>query len=138
MKFPICAVISLFLVLAARGAVSTADKAGGSLDRYVDLPVELYAPEDPAVSVTFRIEVGESREHVLASCGRPGKVINPNLWVYANCQSRVKQARKEGCDTLLIAFANDRVIGMKLVNRAVLDAALAKSGQAARQVAATP
>lgn len=137
MKSPLCAVFSLFLVLAMRGVVSTADKAGGTLDRYVDLPVELYSPEDPAVSVTFRIELGESREHVLASCGRPGKAINPNLWVYANCQSPVKQARKEGCDTLLIAFAHDRVIGLKLVNRAMLEAALAKSGQTARPVAAT-
>jgi len=131
--------VSLTLLALAGGCASPApDHATATLSRFQELPLEIRSPVDPDVDVTFHVEPGDSRERVLASCGRPDSVINANLWAYANCQTGGKAAQQGGCDTLLVAFRDDRVIGLKLVNRAALVAALAKSPRSAAAAETRP
>lgn len=134
-SLPALFVVALLAAILAGCASPVSDGVTASRTRFLDLPIEANLLFDHTTNWTLYVERGDSRESVAFSCGRPDAVINANLWVYRNCFPSGKTARIAGnCDTVLIAFANDRVIVLKLVNWEVLQAELAKQAQRPGQV----
>jgi hypothetical protein len=65
---------------------------------------------------TQSITAGTTRAAVLSLLGSPRQQLAPDVYLYNNCQPNWFVARGQGCVTLLITFAKDRVADMKFVN----------------------
>jgi hypothetical protein len=88
----------------------------------IELPFRLAATEsDPAFEQAV---VGSSEPEVLQILGRPSERLTPDLWIYWKYYSPERARDSGGRDTVVVAFAHGKVIGMKLVTTADLQARL--------------
>jgi hypothetical protein len=128
MKPPLSTFLSVVTLSAVLTGCTSSDSGPvvGYRERLLELPIERPSLFGPADAWTVYFERGDSRDAVLTACGRPDAVINANLWVYRNSHSPSEAAQKSDCDTLLVAFTDDRVSELKLVNFEVLQSELAK------------
>ena len=122
MTLPLTTLSTVVLLAAALSGCTSPDSRPvvASGERLVELPIEEFL-RGPGDVTTLYIERGNTREAVLTACGRPARVINANLWAYRNYSSSSEGARDAGFDTLLVAFASDRVTALRLVNGDVLE-----------------
>jgi len=65
---------------------------------------------------TYRLEPGNHRDAVLAQLGLPQAAIGRDIWVFGNAESPDTDTRRLGYNTLVVAFANDRITHLRLVN----------------------
>jgi hypothetical protein len=128
MKVPLTTLCTVVLLTAAFSGCTSPDSRPvvASGERLVELPIEEEFLLRPGDVRTVYIERGDTREAVLTACGRPARVINANLWAYLNYSSSSEGARDAGFDTLLVAFASDRVTALKLVDGDVLESEMTK------------
>ena len=63
--------------------------------------------------------------------------LTPDVWVYTGYHADLDQANQQDCGTLVITFANDKVVDLQLVNKpaAAFIAANLKNSQAIKNVA---
>lgn len=62
------------------------------------------------------ISPGTTRATVLALLGKPLQELSPDVYRYDNCQPDQYLASAQGCNTLIITFAEGRVADIKFVN----------------------
>lgn len=63
---------------------------------------------------------GMSEAEVRKTLGQP-KIIAGNVWAYSKFDAESEDARRHGCDTVLISFQNHRVATLALVNERALN-----------------
>jgi len=63
--------------------------------------------------------------------------LTPNVWVFTGYRANVDLVNDQGCETLVITFANDKVVDLQLVNKpaAAEIAANLRLGSSARNIA---
>jgi hypothetical protein len=83
---------------------------------------------------------GTPKETIATRLGMPSQVFGPTLWIYREFFTRFRDADRRGYDTLVVIFADNRVVTMRVVNGEELDALLAAQRRAAAlaQSAAPP
>jgi hypothetical protein len=78
-----------------------------------------------------RIERGTTRADATWALRRmPHQELSPDVWVYPGYHANLDAANDHGCGTLMVTFANDKVVDLKLVNKpaaAVIAANLSRS-----------
>lgn len=129
MKTNLPLLLAALLLLAGCASSSTERPVArhtleAKLPLIVDLPPRAGEdPAEPAVdywSTNVAVK-GMDKPGVLRVLGSPGERVNANLWVYWQYYSPEKAAEiAAGHDTLVVAFADDKVSEMKLVNGALL------------------
>ena len=62
------------------------------------------------------IASGTARSTVERKMGSPFREISPDVWLYHNYRADLDLANEQGCDTLVVTFAHDRIVDLKLVN----------------------
>jgi hypothetical protein len=134
MNLPRTTLSTVVLLTTALSGCTSPDSRSvvASAERLVELPIDEEFLLRPGDVRTHYIERGDTREAVLTACGRPTRVINANLWAYRNYSSTSEGARDAGFDTLLVAFAFDRVTALKLVDGDVLESELVGKAHAER------
>ena len=48
--------------------------------------------------------------------GSPLRKISPDVWVYNHCRADLALPNDLQCDNLVVTFAQDRIVDLKLVN----------------------
>jgi hypothetical protein len=89
-------------------------------------PVTASATPPPEGGPRPLVACGTSKDTVLAKLGMPSQVVGPALWVYREFHTDHQEASQRGYDTLLVVFAENRVVMMRVVNGEQLDAMLAR------------
>ena len=130
MKTNICSVLILAAALSA-SALSAASK---------DTSAIAYSVSDvtSASSGYEKIALGTPQATVRRVLGSPRQELAPDVWVYHNYHADLALANEQGCDTVVITFAQGKVADLKLVNH--LAATLIASNvkvQSARMIAAS-
>jgi hypothetical protein len=64
----------------------------------------------------IQIAPGTARSTVERKMGSPFREISPDVWLYHNFRADLDLANEQLCDTLVVTFAHDRIIDLKLVN----------------------
>jgi hypothetical protein len=64
----------------------------------------------------IRIAPGTARSTVERMMGSPFREISPDVWIYHNYRADLDLANEQHCDTLVVTFAHDRIVDLKLVN----------------------
>jgi len=65
-----------------------------------------------------QIERGATRTDVSrAMRGQSRQELTPDVWIYSGYKAEISLANEHGCGTLIITFANDKVVDLKLVNK---------------------
>ena len=64
----------------------------------------------------IRITPGTARSTVERMMGTPFREISPDVWIYHNYRADLDLANEQRCDTLVVTFAHDRIVDLKLVN----------------------
>ena len=85
-----------------------------------------------------QISRGTSRGDVSwAMRHKTGQALSPDIWVYSNYVADLDVANQQGCETLVITFAHDKVVDLKLVNKPAVTviASNVKVGKPARIIA---
>lgn len=107
---------------SSAGAARTASHHANS----VGLPLtETPASLDPA-GWTLQLHPGNTRDAVLTQLGLPQAAIGEDIWIYGHVQSPDREMRALGYDTLVVAFAEDRISRLRLVNGREVQALLAR------------
>jgi hypothetical protein len=75
------------------------------------------------------ITAGDTAATVRSILGHPLKELAPDVWTYRSYRANLDLANEQGCDTIVITFAHNKVIDMKLVNDRAI-AVLAASSNA--------
>jgi hypothetical protein len=100
----------------------------------------------PTLSITLHssygddhVTLGDSREKVRLLMDCPSRELTRDVWLYHGFFANSKQANEQGCRSIIITFADDKVVDLKLVNKsaAVAIAANLKLSPAFRNVAST-
>jgi hypothetical protein len=79
------------------------------------------------------ITAGDTAATVRAILGHPLKELAPDVWTYRTYRADLDLANDQGCDTIVITFAHNKVVDMKLVNdRAVAVLAASSSAKQAQ------
>lgn len=73
------------------------------------------------------LQVGSTREEVLAKVGNPAVKITRNDWAYLDVSLESSAKGMEAYDTLVFSFKNGTVIGIYLIKRASLDGLVASA-----------
>ena len=98
----------------------------------------------PTSSVTAQSQYGNrqiirgaTRDEVQAVLDCPNRMLSPDVWLYYGFSADLKEANDHGCRTMMITFAEGRVVDMKFINKpaAAVIAAKVKSNSATRYVA---
>jgi predicted secreted hydrolase len=63
-----------------------------------------------------KVSLGATSGAVARVLGSPALEISPDTWVYHNYHADLDLANDQGCDTMVISFAQGKVVNMKLVN----------------------
>jgi hypothetical protein len=66
-----------------------------------------------------KISLGATQMTLLRFMGSPSRELSPDIWVYHGYRADLALADEEGCDTLVITFAEGKVADLKLVNHSV-------------------
>ena len=99
-----------------------------TLSAFALIPSSATAANAPAIGYTVselalasrgyeKITRGTSRAEVTSSMGHPFRELSPDVWLYSGYHANLDRANEQGCNTLVITFAQDRVVNLKLVNR---------------------
>jgi hypothetical protein len=64
----------------------------------------------------MRITPGTARSTVEMKMGSPFLELSPDVWLYHHYQANLDLANQQGCDTLVITFAHNKIVDLKLVN----------------------
>ena len=85
-----------------------------------------------------KVSLGATQGTVLRVLGAPALEMSPNAWVYHNYHADLALANEQGCDTVMITFAQGKVADLKLVNHPAA-VSLAANGkiQSGRMIAAS-
>jgi hypothetical protein len=123
MKFPLLLCCTALLAGCASGHNPVATHVLQPNPRpEIELPVNLATGDyDPTLEHGV---AGLSETEALRMLGRPTERLTPELWIYWKYYSPEQARDSGGCDTLVVAFARGKVIGMKLVSAADLRARL--------------
>jgi hypothetical protein len=91
--------------------------------------VPLSAAEKNANPIGYRVNVvtlasegyiqiapGTARSTVEHKMGSPFREISPDVWIYHNFRADLDLANEQQCDNLVVTFAHDRIVSLKLVN----------------------
>lgn len=70
----------------------------------------------PDSSHAGRLVRGDSRNTVRAALGQAPRQLSPDVWVYPGFGGRVAKYMAPVCEDLVVTFAEDRVVDLKLVN----------------------
>jgi hypothetical protein len=62
------------------------------------------------------ISAGAPRALVQSLLGKPRQELTPDVYLYDNCRADQTLASGQGCNTLIVTFAQDQVAAMKVVN----------------------
>ena len=122
------------LVLAAALSASALSAASK------DTPAIAYSVSDvtSAASGYEKISLGASQATVRRVLGSPRQELSPDIWVYHNYRADLALANEQGCDTVVITFAQGKVADLKLVNHpAAVSIASNVRVQSARMIAAS-
>jgi outer membrane protein assembly factor BamE (lipoprotein component of BamABCDE complex) len=63
-----------------------------------------------------KISLGATQGTVLRVLGAPSLEMSPTAWAYYNYHADLALANEQGCDTVVITFAQGKVADLKLVN----------------------
>jgi outer membrane protein assembly factor BamE (lipoprotein component of BamABCDE complex) len=104
--------IPSLLVLAA--ALSTSALSAASKDT----PAIAYSVSavTSASSGFEKVSPGATQGTVVRVLGAPALEMSPDVWVYHNYHANLALANEQGCDTVVITFAQGKVADLKLVN----------------------
>jgi hypothetical protein len=80
----------------------------------------------PASNIT-RIERGTSQVIVSSLMGSPFRKVSPDVWVYRGYVANLDLANEQGCDVMVITFAQGKVADLKFVNEAAVKIIAANS-----------
>ena len=81
---------------------------------------ELPAVAYPVTSVDHQgnlVTRGTTALNVRRMLGLPARTLSDDTWVYYGYEADFEPANVEGCDTLVLTFAEGRVTDIKLVNQ---------------------
>jgi len=108
MKTRIPSLLVLVAALSA-SALSAASK---------DTPAIAYSVSDvtSASSGFEKISLGATQATVERILGSHRHELSPDVWVYHNYHADLALANDQGCDTVVITFAQGKVTDLKLVN----------------------
>lgn len=91
---------------------------------FVAAPAGFTAETPPAAGPATPAAIGSSKPAIAARFGMPSQIVSPELWVYREFYTDHQGAAQRGFDTLVIVFAQEKVIQMRIVNGEMLTAAL--------------
>jgi len=111
--------LSLLIVLPGALALSLAP-CGAEIP-----PVVAAAEATEFLEISARYGLGTTRGVVLLALGSPSVELSPNVWVYQNYRPSDPAPRRQGFDTLVMVFEEDRVARLRLVNGKTLAAHVA-------------
>lgn len=63
------------------------------------------------------ITLGDSREKVRLLMDCPSRELTRDVWIYHGFSADSKQANEQGCRSMIITFAGDKVVDLKFVNK---------------------
>ena len=63
------------------------------------------------------VTVGDSREKVRLLMDCPNRELTRDVWLYHGFFADSKQANAQGCRSIIITFAGDKVVDLQLVNK---------------------
>jgi predicted secreted hydrolase len=63
-----------------------------------------------------KISLGATQGAVMRVLGSPALELSPDAWVYHNYHADLPLANDQGCDTVVVTFAQGKVADLKLVN----------------------
>lgn len=76
--------------------------------------------------VTFdRVRHGMNKFDVYVALGAPTARLSPDVWVYTRCRLLDDPEGRSPFDTMVLEFAKDRLVRLKLVEGKALQAAIA-------------
>jgi outer membrane protein assembly factor BamE (lipoprotein component of BamABCDE complex) len=113
-------VLTLAAVMAATLAVHAAERPSRVAYRVVN---------DETLSFD-RVRHGMNKFDVYVALGLPTARLSVDAWVYDGCRLADDPEGKSSFDTMVIEFANDRLVRMKMVEGKALRAALANQTKA--------
>ena len=74
-----------------------------------------------------QIERGATRAYVArVMSGQSRQELTSDVWVYSGYHAELDAANEQGCGTMIITFANDKVVDLKLVNKRAVAVIAAK------------
>ena len=74
-----------------------------------------------------QIERGATRAYVArVMSGQSRQELTSDVWVYSGYHAELDAANEQGCGTMIITFANDKVVDLKLVNKRAVAVIIAK------------
>ncbi|HYC71953.1 MAG TPA: hypothetical protein VEB66_12145 [Opitutaceae bacterium] len=76
----------------------------------------------PPQGWALTVRRGDTRDAVLAACGRPAAHVGADVWIYPDVPSTADP--RAGFDTMVVAFHRERVAQLRLVNGDALRAYL--------------
>jgi hypothetical protein len=97
----------LFLAAALSASVLSAAPKNESPIAYSSVNISLGGDQ---------IERGAPRGRVRALMGYPKQKLSGDVWLYQGFAADLPQANEQGCTTIIITFANNEVVDLKLVN----------------------
>jgi hypothetical protein len=108
--------VSVILLAAALSALALTPLSAASK---IDVPVAFSVRTLTARSEGGdQIERGTPRADVLwAMRQKARQELSPDVWLYSGYRANLDLANKQDCTTLVITFANGKVVDLKLVNR---------------------
>ena len=114
--------IASALILAAVLSVSssTTSFASSKSDSPIGYPVNTVTASSNG---DIKIVRGMSRGDVSwAMKYKSHEELSPDVWVFSGFHANLDQANDQECGTLVITFANDRVVNLQLVNKPAVSA----------------
>jgi hypothetical protein len=109
--------VATVIALSATGCTSASNRAIAVHDApTLSWPLDELSTSDLAGDRTFRLEPGNHREAVLTQLGLPQAAAGQDIWIFTNTRSPNAGTRALAYDTLVVAFADDRITHLRLVN----------------------
>ncbi len=107
-------IASVFILAAALSTSALLPLSAASKD---DLPTGYLVSRInfPARWITH-ITRGTPQDIVFSLMGSPYQKVSPDVWVYHNYVANLDVANEQGCDVMVITFAQGKVVDLKLVN----------------------
>jgi hypothetical protein len=127
--------VSALILAAALSVAASVPMSAASKDAAVALPVQTVTV---ASNGNIKIERGMYRGDVsFAMKYKNREELSPNVWVYSGFHANSDAEIAQGCESVVITFANDKVVDLQLVNRpaATSIAANLRLGSSARNIA---
>jgi len=117
--------ISLLILAAALSASALVPVSAASRN---DLPIGYSVSRINLASCGNElIARGDTQTRVLRLMGSRFREVSPDVWLYHGYQADLDLANEQGCDTMVITFAQGKVADLKLVNMPAVSIVAANS-----------